>query len=222
MKSIFLMTGFIFIMSLNSFSQNSIFKKNDVSKSQKYICGFLSFDSKLTSLNGNNAEFYGGAFGTVIKQRTRIGLGGYSLRGKNMFEYLNPLGDNKVYHLNNEFEYFGPFFEYVILPDALIHITIPVLLAGGKASIKQEVPLNQLSFPGSERIERTYWATVEKCNLSVIEPGVNIELEMLSWMKLDLGASYRFVLGSELKTIPNSARNFSGASFHLGLKLTCF
>jgi hypothetical protein len=222
MKSIYLMTGFILIMSLNSFSQNSIFKKNDEVKSRKYICGFLSFDSKLTSLIGNNAEFYGGAFGLVIKQRTRIGLGRYSLRGKNLFEYLNSEENNKVYHLNNELQYFGLTFEYVFLSDASIHITIPVLMAGGSATIKQEVTLNQLSFPGSNETERTYWATVEKCNLSVIEPGVNIELEMLSWMNLDLGASYRFVMGSELNTISNSARKFSGASFHLGLKFTCF
>ena len=87
---------------------------------------------------------------------------------------------------------------------------------------RNPVLLNQLSFPGSEENERTYWATVEKCNLSVIEPGVNIELEMLSWMNLDLGASYRFVMGSELNTIPNSARKFSGASFQFGLKFTCF
>jgi hypothetical protein len=222
MKSIYLMTGFLLITFLNSFSQNLVFKKNDEAKSQKSICGFLSSDSKLTSLNGSNALFFGGAFGMVIKQRTRIGFGGYSLRGKNMFEYLNPLEDNKEYHFNNEFEYFGPFFEYVVLPDAFIHITIPVLLGGGKVTIKQEVPLNQLSFPDSEGIERTSWATVEKCNLSVIEPGVNIELKMLSWMNLNLGANYRFVMGSELKTIPNSARNFSGASFHLGLNISCF
>jgi hypothetical protein len=41
-------------------------------------------------------------------------------------------------------------------------------------------------------------------------------------MNLDLGASYRFVMGSELNTIPNSDRKFSGASFHLGLKFCCF
>jgi hypothetical protein len=139
-----------------------------------------------------------------------------------MFEYMDPLGDNKKYQLNNEFEYFGLFFEYVVLPDAPVHITIPVLLGGGKATIKQEVPLNQLSFPDSEGIEKTYWAIVEKCNLSVVEPGMNIELAMLPWMNFDLGGNYRFVVGSKLNTIPNSDRKFSGASYHLGLKVTLF
>jgi hypothetical protein len=222
MKTFYLMTAILLITFIDCFSQNSISKKNDEAKSQKNSWGFFSSDSKLTSLNGNNAKFFGGAFGIVIKQRTRIGLGGYSLRGKNMFEYQNPSGENIGYQLKNEFNYFGPFFEFVFLPDAPVHITIPVQLGGGKATIKQEVQLNQLSFPGSEEIERTYWATVEKSNLSVIEPGVNIEFEILSWMNLDLGASYRFVLGSELNTIPNSAWKFSGASFQFGLKFTCF
>jgi len=222
MKSIYLMTGFLFITFLNGFSQNLILKQTDEAKSQNTICGFLSSDSKLTSFNGNNARLFGGTFGIEIKQRTRIGLGGYSLGSKNMFEYLDPLGDNKEYQLNNESEYFGLFFEYVVIPNAPVQITIPVLLGGGKATIKQEVPLNQLSFPGSEGIEKTYWATVEKCNFSVIEPGMNVELGMLSWMNLDLGASYRFVMGSELNTIPNSDRKFSGASCHVGLKITFF
>lgn len=222
MKSIFLMTGFLFIVVLNSFSQNLILKKDDETKSQKHICGFLSSDSKLSSFNGNNARLFGGAFGVEIKHRTRIGLGGYTLGGKNMFEYRNPLEDGREYQLNSEFEYFGLFLEYVFLPDAPVHITVPVLLGGGKATIKQEVPLNQLSFPGSDGIEKTYWATVEKCNLSVIEPGLNVELGLLSWMNLDLGGSYRFVMDSELNTIPDSDRKFSGASFHIGLKFTFF
>jgi len=222
MKSIYLTTGFLFIMVLSSFSQNIIFKKNDEVKRQKYISGFLSFDTRLTHINGNNAGFSGGSFGIVIKQRTRIGLGGYSLIGKNIFEYSNSVENNKLYHLNNEIQYFGLTFEYVFLADAPVQITIPVLLAGGSATIKQEIPLNQLSFPGSNGIERTYWATVEKSNLSVFEPGINIELEMLSWMKLDLGASYRFVLNSELNSMPNSARNLSGPSLQIGIKFTCF
>ena len=222
MKTIYLMTGILLITFTNCFSRNLIFKKSDEAKSLKSSWGFISSDSKLTSLNGSNAKFLGGAFGIVIKQRTRMGLGGYSLRGKNMFEYQNPSGENIGYQLKNELNYFGPFFEFVLLPDAPVQITIPVQLGGGKATIKQEVQLNQLSFPGSGDIERTYWATVEKSNLSVIEPGVNIEFEILSWMNLDIGASYRFVLGSELNTIPNSARKFSGATFQFGLKFTCF
>ena len=156
MKSIYLSTGFLFIMVLSSFSQNIISKKKDEVKSQNYISGFLSFDTKLTHVNGNNAGFFGGSFGIVIKQRTRIGLGGYSLGGKNIFKYSNSVENNKVYHLNNELQYFGLTFEYVFLADTQVHITLPVLLAVGSATIKQEVPLKQLSFPGSNGIERTY------------------------------------------------------------------
>jgi hypothetical protein len=99
-----------------------------------------------------------------------------------------------------------------------LHITTPLLLAWGSATIKQEVPLNQVTFPDPQGVENTYWATVEKSNLAVIEPGINIELDILPWMGLDLGISYRFVLGSELNSIPNSDRNLSGATFHTGLK----
>ena len=48
----------------------------------------------------------------------RIGLGGYSLKTKSMFDYANPAEDYKEYLLNNELEYFGLAFEYVFFPDA--------------------------------------------------------------------------------------------------------
>jgi hypothetical protein len=222
MKSIFLTTGFLFVMTLSSYSQEIISSKNDDIKSRKLSSVFFSFDSKYTSVQGSNVLFYGGTFGIVLNQHSKIGLGGYSTGNKMMFEYQNPAEDNKAYQLNNEIEYFGLVYEYILLPDSKVHITIPVLLAGGIATIKQEVPLNPLSFPSSHGVERTYRATVEKNSLAVIEPGINLELKVFSWMSLDLGASYRFVLGSELYSIPNSNQKFSGSSFHTGLRFYCF
>lgn len=222
MKSIYLTVIVLFVLSLGSYSQEITALKNNETKSPKAIRGFFSFDRNFTSLNGNNVALYGGSFGIVINDRTRIGLGGYSPGTKNRFQYLNPSENNKAYQLDNEFGYFGLTLEYLFFPDAPVHISIPLLLAGGSVVIKQEVPLNQLTFPDSEGIERSYWATVEKRNLSVVEPGINAEVEILSWMNLDLGSSYRFVLCSDLNSISNTARNLSGISFHVGLKFTCF
>jgi hypothetical protein len=222
MKAIYFTAGLFFIMSFGGFAQEFIPQNNSETTDQTVIGGFFSFDNKLSTLHGANVWFSGGTFGIVIDHQMRIGLGGYSLKTKSMFDYANPAEDYKEYLLNNELGYFGLAFEYVFFPDAPVHITIPVLLAGGSAKIKQEVPLNQLSFPDPQGIESTYWALVEKSNLAVIEPGINIELEILPWMRLDLGTSYRFVLGSELESILNSDRNLSGASFHAGLKFSCF
>jgi hypothetical protein len=221
MKSIYLTTWFLFVMNLCSFSQELISAKSDNNK-KKISWGFFTFDRKFTSVQGSNARFYGGAFGIVLNQHNKIGLGGYSNGNKMVFEYMDPTESNKAYKLYNEIEYFGLFYEYILLPSSKVHITIPVLLAGGSATIKQEVPLNPLSFPDSYRVERTYRATVEKNSFAVFEPGINFELKLLSWMDLDLVASYRFVIGSELYSIPNSNQKFSGSSFHTGLRFYCF
>jgi hypothetical protein len=204
------------------FAQDSIPQNNHESKEKAVIGGFFSFDNKLSTIHGDNVWLSGGTFGMVIDHQMRIGLGGYSLKTKSMFEYQNSEDANQSYQFNTEMEYFGLAFEYVFFPDAPVHITTPILLAGGHAKIKQEISLNQVTFPDPQGIENTYWATVEKSNLAVIEPGINIELDILLWLSLDLGASYRFVLGSELNSIPNADRNLSGASFHTGLKFDCF
>ena len=179
MKSIRLIVGFFFIISFSGFTQELIPQKNDETIEKAVIGGFFSFDSKISTIHGNNVWFSGGTFGMVINHQMRIGLGGYSLESKSIFEYMNPVEDNKVYQFNTELGYFGLALEYVFFPDAPVHITTPVLLAGGRAYIKQQVPLNQVTFPDPEEIETTYWATVERSNLAVIEPGINIELGIL-------------------------------------------
>jgi hypothetical protein len=222
MKSIYITTGLLFIIFFSGFTQDIIPQNNDETNDKAVIGGFFSFGSKLSTIHGNNVWFSGGTFGMVINHQMRIGLGGYSLESKSIFKYTNPEEYNKVYQFNTELGYFGLTFEYVFLPDAPVHITTPVLFAGGRAYIKQQVPLNQVTFPDPEGIESTYWATVERSNLAVIEPGINIEMEILSWMSLDLGTSYRFVLGSHLNSFPNSDRILSGVSFHTGLIFKCF
>jgi hypothetical protein len=222
MKSIYITTGLLFIISFSGFTQDIIPQNNDETNDKAVIGGFFSFDSKLSTIHGNNVWFSGGTFGMVINHQMRIGLGGYSLESKSIFDYTNPEEDNKVYQFNTELGYFGLAFEYVFLPDAPVHITIPVLFAGGRTCIKQQVPLNQVTFPDPEEIESTYWATVERSNLAVFEPGINLEMDIFSWMSLDLGTSYRFVWGSHLNSLPNSDRILSGVSFHTGLIFQCF
>jgi len=222
MKSLYITLGLLSIIYFGGFAQDLLAQNNHETKEQSVIGGFFSFDNKLSTIHGENVWLSGGTFGIVINNQMRIGLGGYSLETKSMFEYQNHEDANQPYQFNTELGYFGLAFEYVFFPDAPVHITTPLLLAWGSATIKQEVPLNQVTFPDPQGIENTYWASVEKSNLAVIEPGINIELQILPWMSLDLGTSYRFVLGSELNSIPNSDQNLSGASFHTGLKFICF
>jgi hypothetical protein len=218
MKSIYLLAGLLLIIPLSGAAQDLVSQKNYETNDQAVISGFFSFDNKLSIINGDYGWFSGGTFGMVINKQTRIGMGGYSLVNNNPFDYWNFEGDHRLNKLSSEIGYFGLAFEHIFLPDAPVHVTIPILLSGGEVEIKQKVQ----TFADPQKTGTSYWAIVEKSKIAVIEPGINIELEILPWMNLDLGTSYRFVLGSELNSLPNSDRNLSGASFHTGLKFNCF
>ena len=188
MKPICLSAWLLFVISLNIFAQDLHSGRNEERKNKAVIGGYISFDSKLSTVHGDNVWFSGGTFGAVINHQARIGLGGYSLGSKSMFEYRNPEEDYQLYHFNTELGYFGLAFEYVFFPESPIHITTPVLFAVGRAKITQQVPLNQMTFPDPNEIETTYWATVERSNLAVIEPGINIELENIKVFQNVLGS----------------------------------
>jgi hypothetical protein len=154
-KSIYITAGLIFILSFGGFAQDLIPQNNPETIEQSVIGGFFSFDNKLSTIHGDYVWFSGGTFGIVVNHQMRIGLGGYSLETKSMFDYVNPVEDDETYQFNNEIWYFGLAFEYVFFPDAPLHITTPLLLAWGSATIKQEVPLNQVTFPDPQGVENT-------------------------------------------------------------------
>ncbi len=113
MKSIYITAGLIFILSFGGFAQDLIPQNSPETKEQSVIGGFFSFDNKLSTIHGDYVWFSGGTFGIVVNHQMRIGLGGYSLETKSMFDYVNPVEDNETYQFNNEIWYFGLAFEYV-------------------------------------------------------------------------------------------------------------
>ena len=44
----------------------------------------------------------------------------------------------------------------------------------------------------------------------VLEPGLMVEMNLVKWMRLNGGISYRYAPGVAMASLPNSFNNFSG------------
>jgi hypothetical protein len=166
--------------------------------------------------------FSGGKFGVVINNTMMIGLGGYSLENSSPFEYSSIENENQNYLFETEIEYGGLVFEYTFFKESLVHIVVPVLIGTGDINIKQNVSLNKITAEFPEDFESTYSAEVENSSIGVFEPGVNLEVELASWIRFDIGASYRYVFGSNLSSLPQADHRVSGTSLDIGIKFGCF
>lgn len=205
-------------LAINSFGQDadSVPVKDD---NQTTGC-FISFDTKISSLQDEYITYSGLKFGFVKNHKFTVGLAGYGLTEKNTFNYTDEL--TNIHKFQNNISYGGLIVEYTFFPDLPLHVSLPVLIGGGKIDIKENVELNQYEFVDSKNREESYWATVEKSKFCVFEVGVLLELDLLKWMRLGFGPSYRYVIGNNLNSLPNADSDLSGFSFDINLKIGCF
>ncbi len=139
---------------------------------------------KLTRVAGEDVVMSGGRGGVIINRQLVIGGGGYSLTSENVrtgYEFSN--GDPASLRL----DYGGLEFEYIVRPRSLVHVTFYTLLGGGMASYQST--RDQGGATSTQRLES---------NVFVLEPMVNVELNVTRWFRTGLGAGYRYVDGSEL------------------------
>jgi len=181
--------------------------------------GYISFDTKISRFQSEPAIFSGVKFGMMIDEKYTIGFAGYGLSENNNFTYID---NGNTHTFKNKTGYGGFFIEYIFYHGHPIHISTPLIIGGGKTSIKENVELDQHEFDHAHNREDTYWATVEESEFFILEPGIMLEADLLKWIRLGFGATYQWVIGNSLYSLPNADEDFSGFSFNVSLKLGSF
>lgn len=124
------------------------------------------------NIDGLNTFFIGGQGGWVVNHQLVIGGGGMSFTSKERFDG----------NLNNSYEfdggYGGVLIEYMIKPASLIHLSFPVLIGGG--GIGYEAANSQSDF------------SYEEAGFFLVQPGLELQLNVLPFMRIALGTSYIF------------------------------
>ncbi len=161
---------------------------------------------KVTQLAGEDAVLSGGRGGLIINRQLVVGLGGYATRSDNIrtgFEFGN--GDEGSLQL----EYGGLELEYILRPSRVVHFTFYTLLGGGMASY--EATRNSGAGTATQLLESEVF---------VLEPAVNVELNVTRWFRTTFGLGYRYVDGSELPRAGD--RDLSGGVGTLTFKFGSF
>jgi hypothetical protein len=180
--------------------------------------GYGAPELKLGKVNNEMSLLLGGKGGWIIGHKFVLGGGGYGLTTNNTFNYTENIeGIDSTRNLKIDMGYGGILLEYIAMPKKAVHLAFPVLIgAGGAAlSVKTYDKVNNVNPE-----DWTVYDLVESSAFFVVEPGVNIELNMVKFFRLNLGASYRYISGIDLQRLDKNA--LSDFSFNLGLKFGKF
>ena len=153
---------------------------------------------KLNSIQGDIGTLIGCYGGVMVNQRFLLGITG----GVN-------LG-----HPHVNYGYFGGIGQVVINPSELVHYSCQLVVAYGSTKDYQN--------PKSGLLDN-FW-NISGAPFFMMEPGLNLEMNLHSRLTLVIGASYRMVSGlstdnENIAITHVTNEDLSGLNFNIGLKI---
>lgn len=185
-----------FILMLSAFGQqyedvNDPKQIKSLLKKESVIEGFGGVDMKVGDVVGERSLIVGGYGGVVINSNYLLGLGAYGITTKPSFDGVIPnIGTEK--RLTVYGGYGGILIGGNVLSKEVVHLSIPVLLGAGNLDISDDdffQGIGDTSF------------TVESSVFFVIEPGAQLEVNVTKYLRIGIGATYRWVQGLELENL---------------------
>ena len=155
---------------------------------------------KLTALDGEFGILSGGRGGWIINHTLVLGGGGYST----LYDLKTGRRSPEGHHLYLNMSYGGFEITYINKSDNLIHYTVNSLIGGGRARLEEHNPQDEY----------------DSDHFYIIEPGVNLEMNVYRWCRICVGVSYRFIMALDMTDLSNS--DLSGPSGVITLKFGVF
>lgn len=166
---------------------------------------------KGSEMNGQNTMWVGGQVGLIADHQLGFGAAGYGLVTDVESNQLNPDGQAFRYRMG----YGGLMLEPMILSKYLVHITTPILIGMGNVTEESPTYYDSSPLPGAIQTNGR-----ESSSFFVVEPGVNLELNVARGIRFNFGAGYRYVSYSDLTY--TSDEDLSALNFNFTLKLGWF
>jgi len=201
MKNIGIVVLILLLISVPASAQ----QKTLVSSDDLSLGGYFSPVVKFSSVHDDLGVFVGGRAGFILNHTFVIGVGGYGLASYVDAKQRGPFGERYM-----EMGYGGLDLEYIVNPMELVHFSVSTLIGGGGV------------FFNDRRWDDDYWDNRDR-NVDaffIIEPAVNLDLNVTSFLRTSLGASYRMVSGLNSDVSTNA--DLSGASVMLSIRIGKF
>jgi hypothetical protein len=202
---------FIFVILLciqSSFAQydaNYIFgRKSNVKQSI-----FLGPELKLSRVIEGYQLYTGFKGGVLFNDKIAIGLSGGGFVTETVFLYHQSQSE-KVY-LNTIMGYGGFNIDYIVRTSSPVQLSFPMLV--GAAGVALFTPDSTTNMIANDKL-------IEGGVFIIYEPGINLEVNITSFLRMGLGIGYRFAFGGDMDRV--SPGDLSDFTFNLNIKLGSF
>lgn len=162
--------------------------------------GYGAVTTAYSEIDNRDAIVIGGRGAWLINHQFGIGLAGYGF----MTEHKLDATLNEDYQLLGG--YGGLMFEFIANPNSPIHLSFPVTIGAGGVTYSQRD-----SFVRGNDFDRL---SEDSQAFFVVEPGVELEMNMLRFMRLAVGVSYRYTSDMDLTYTGSGQRILDADALH--------
>ncbi|MBL7952401.1 MAG: hypothetical protein JNM62_11855 [Flavobacteriales bacterium] len=171
-----------------------------------------------TRVMGREALLVGARGGWLIDHGITIGIAGHGLvtdmPNKEYDSYRLAFGDSLRRGSQFRMGYGGLFIEPIIAPMSPVHISVPILVGAGgcgyqtyaRQAVQDDIDPFQSQGDGQA--------------FFVVEPGIELEINVIKLVRLGVGASYRYTTDIRLPETPKDA--LRGFNAGISVKVGCF
>lgn len=169
--------------------------------------GWAGLNFGYTRISDMDTYLMGARGGWLINHRFTVGLAGNGfISDKEIYDVI----PDKTLNLGGG--YGGLFLEAIVFPYSPVHVTVPVIIgAGGVAYTSNHWRSDDHSYGDYTYDSDAYF---------VIEPGLEVELNLVKFMRFALGGSYRYT--SNVNLINSDSDMLRGFNGHFALKFGWF
>jgi hypothetical protein len=200
-KYILITLGLLLALFINTASTQEMQTLFGGGEKQASISGFAGIFNEFSGFNGEFAFSMGGGAALLIDQRFYIGGYGLGLTTRHLntvkrIEHYSAI-ENTIYpDLYTHFGHGGFWLGYIHNPHKAIHWSVSTKLGWGAVSL-------------TDKLYRDYqenWNNIMVDNVFVITPQVDLNMNLLKWMRMSVGVGYRAVTGVDktYKYYPNN------------------
>ena len=205
-----LMVQFSFAQEIKKEAKNDDMKTIFNKENLKFTGGYIAPEIKVSNVNEDASLFLGAKIAFTMNEKFSIGLAGYGLVNNSNFD-INPVYAPTTTQLSRiSMGYGGLAMEYALFTNKKIHFTIPVVVGAAGIYLYED---NGDYFNSQDN-------EIENSAALVVEPGVNVELNMFKFFRVDLGASYRLISQTDLLYLTD--QDLSDLSFNVTFKFGFF
>ena len=169
--------------------------------------GWAGINFGYNQVDGKDTYKIGARGGVLINHRFTIGLAGNGFFSDR--EYENIITDQTVRIAGGDG---GLFMEATLFPFFPVHVSIPVIIGAGGVAYTSNQWNDGEYYWGREKFDSDAYF--------LLEPGLEVELNLIKFMRLAVGGTYRFT--SDIDMVNTSSGMLRGLNWHFTLKFGSF